>query len=613
MPDAFRPLAQGHRARLAAVLGSPRLRHAAAVTAIAVSPDGSRIASAGVEDLIRVWDARTGDELLTLRHHTEAASCVAFAAGDRIVSAALDGHVCVWNGRTGALISARSTAPRRDDVEVLTLAKGGTIALAGTKSGKVLAFPIDEPQSPPRQIVSHGSMVMALGVALSEKLVFSGDGDGSIVIGDLAQGRLVSQLRHHKGPVRAVIPVDERILIAGYGDGVVAAMDLQGTQASEWHAHPNGLRSLCLSSEAKLVGTAGDDDAVAIFELNGQTPKQLRRIHVSKPRCVAFLDRSSIAVGTFDHAIRIFDVATGRERETTGHRGWVADIAVSADGARALTAGKDGTARLWDLASGRELRVLEHESQVYSTAFAPDGRLVATGAHDGAVRIWDPESGLLRAKLAGHDDIVGRLLFAKDGRLASASWDGILRTWKIAPDGSGTAARTFGQPGERGWSQATAFGPGARSAFDAILNDLVRIWDVETGSWKAMRDRTSLSSRSIAVDREESFVLIGSRSGELIRAALGDRQAPVEAFEGHARGPEVTSVAISPDGHRAASASGDGTVKLWEIASHRELDSLDLWSAIGDRPLSVAFVGDGALLVGTHRGLLLRCEIAQGR
>src|SRR5262249_37175760 len=151
----------------------------------------------------------------------------------------------------------------------------------------------------------------------------------------------------------------------------------------------------------------------------------------------------------------------------------ISDIAVSADGARALTAGKDGTARLWDLASGRELHVLEHESLVYSTAFAPEGRLVATGAHDGSVRIWDQESGFLLAKLAGHDDIVGRLLFAKDGRLASASWDGLLRTWKIAPDGTGTAARPFGQPHPHGWSAATAFGPGARSAFDANENGLV--------------------------------------------------------------------------------------------------------------------------------------------
>jgi WD40 repeat protein/serine/threonine protein kinase len=623
IPDALRPLVQGHRARLAAVLGSPRLHHAAAVNAIAVSPDGSRIATAGVENFIRVWDARTGDELLTLRRHTEAATCVTYAAGDRIVSAALDGRVCVWNARTGALISARSTAPQRDDVNALALMHGGTIAFAGTKSGNVLAFSIDEPDSPPKQIHSQGPAVTAIGVSPSEQ-IFSGDKDGKIVVGDPLKGRLVGETRPYQALVKAVAPVDDRIHIVGYADGMLYALDLQGGPAIYWHAHPSALHALCLSKDGKLLVTAGDnltageEDEVAIFELQGQKPNQLRRIRVSRPRCVAFLDPSTIAVGTFDHSIRIFDVATGRElRETPGHRGWIADIAVSADGARALTAGKDGTARLWDLASGRQLRVLEHRSMVYSTAFAPDGRLVATGAQDGAVRIWDPESGSLRATLAGHQDIVGRLLFAKDGLLASASWDGILRTWKIAPDGSGTEARSFGERHARGSSPAITFGPDARKAYyangDAKGDWPLTVWEIETGTWMAARGGTSLGCRSIAVDRDERFVLIGTRSGELQMASLRDPLAPVERLEGHARGREITSIAISPEGHRAASAGDDGTLKLWDLATRRELDSIDLWSAIGDKPLSVAFAGDGALLVGTHRGLLLRYEIAPGR
>jgi WD40 repeat protein len=603
------------------VLGSPWLRHAAAVNAIAVSPDGSRIVTAGVDGFVRVWDAHTGDELLLLRRHDGAVSRVVFAPGDRIISAGYEGHVCVWNARTGALISSRSTAPQRDDVYALALAKGGTVALAGTKSGKVMAFSIAMPELPPEVIVSQSSNVTAIGVTASEK-VFSGVQSGEIIVSDPVNGgRLIGQMRLHETPVRAAIPVDERIVLIGYSDGMIYALDQPSGKAIQWHAHPNALQTLCLSKDAKLLVTAGDnlttggEDEVAIFELHGQTPNQLRRIPVKKPRCVAFLDPSSIAVGTFDHSVRIFDVATGRElRETPGHRGWIADIDVSADGARALTAGKDGTARLWDLASGRELRVLEHESQVDSTAFAPDGRLVATGAVDGIVRIWDPESGSLRAKLAGHTDRVGRLLFARDGRLASASWDGLMRTWKIAPDGSGTAERSFGEARKPGWSPATAFGPGAWTAYDANGDGLLAIWDVETGSWKApSRDGTSHSSRSIAVDRDESVVLIGSRSGELQRVSLRDREAPVASFEGHGRGREISSVAISPDGHRAASASDDGTVKLWDIASRRELDSLDLWSTIGDKALTVAFGGNGALLVGTHRGLLLRYEIALGR
>ena len=68
------------------------------VLAAAFSPDGKCVATAGKDGVIRVWDAATGKERLTLRGHTKLVRTVAFSpAGDRLLTASDDGTAGVWD------------------------------------------------------------------------------------------------------------------------------------------------------------------------------------------------------------------------------------------------------------------------------------------------------------------------------------------------------------------------------------------------------------------------------------------------------------------------------------------------------------------------------------
>ena len=67
---------------------------------MAFSPDGQRLASASVDETVKVWDAATGQETLTLKGHTGAVTSVAFSPdGKRLASASADGTVKVWDAR----------------------------------------------------------------------------------------------------------------------------------------------------------------------------------------------------------------------------------------------------------------------------------------------------------------------------------------------------------------------------------------------------------------------------------------------------------------------------------------------------------------------------------
>jgi WD40 repeat protein/tRNA A-37 threonylcarbamoyl transferase component Bud32 len=76
--------------------------HTGAVDGVAFSPDGGRLATASYDGTVTVWDVLTGQEALTLKGHTRPVTSVAFSPdGRRLASASWDWTVKVWNAQTG--------------------------------------------------------------------------------------------------------------------------------------------------------------------------------------------------------------------------------------------------------------------------------------------------------------------------------------------------------------------------------------------------------------------------------------------------------------------------------------------------------------------------------
>lgn len=115
-------------------------------------------------------------------------------------------------------------------------------------------------------------------------------------------------------------------------------------------------------------------------------------------------------------------------------------MAFDPTGKRIVVTLLDHTARLWNVSASSEVRLVGHKGPVRHAAFSPDGRLLATASDDTMVRIWRSDSGEPIATLEGHKAPVNHVEFdAKGARLLSSSDDKTARVWSI--DGWGEIAR----------------------------------------------------------------------------------------------------------------------------------------------------------------------------
>ena len=180
-----------------------------------------------------------------------------------------------------------------------------------------------------------------------------------------------------------------------------------------------------------------------------------------------------------------------------------------------------------------------HVGLLTEVAIAPDGTWLASGGEDGTVRIWDPATGQQRAALTGHDGAVRAVAIAPDGTwLASAGEDGTVRIWDPATGRQQAAVLT----GPDGAVRAVAIAPDGNWLASGGDDGQVRIWDPATGRQRSRPRRPRPGAR-------------------LTR----DRPGVQFAIAGH--DGVVSAVAIAPDGTWLASASYDGTVRIWDPAT----------------------------------------------
>lgn len=326
--------------------------------------------------------------------------------------------------------------------------------------------------------------------------------------------------------------------------------------------------------------------------------------HSGDVRSVAFSpDGKTLASGSSDWTLTLWDVTTGTQLRTLKHSRTVTDVAFSPNGQILASSSTDKTIKLWDVTTGAERRSFAgHDGEVYTVAFSPDGKTLASGSFDRTVRLWDVATGRQLRVLVGHDDYVSSVAFSPDGRTLASGGGLTINLWNVALGEPRSVADALPRAHFRHSSRVTsiAFSPDGKTLASGSSYKTVKLWDAATGAQLQSFDAHNDSVRSVVFSRDGKTLATGShdRTIKLWDVTTGAQRL---LLEGHAGW--VTSVAFGPDGKTLASGSSDTTIKLWNVATGGQIRSFQTHSS---SVLSVAFSPDGKTLATGSRDNIVR-------
>ncbi len=529
--------------------------HRGDVSSIAFSPDGRWIASGGSDQTIKIWNLSLATAVITHHGHLGTVRSVAFSPdGLQIASVGGDNTIRKWN----AHVSLRNATALSTDGVRVGVVRGGSMCVLDVASRKVLI--------PPKGLA---------------------------------------------GTVHAVAysPDGKRIVSAG---SVLKLWDTDtGKKLCVFQGHSDVVTCAAFSPDGTHLVSGSVDNSLRLWDASTGKELLAMKCHTDDVSSVAFSpDGSRIASGSKDGTIRLWDSTTGEEvLFLQGHRSSVNSVTFSPDGTRVASASQDRTLRLWDVTTGKEIRVIKNVyAGVTCVAFSPGGDRIASGCGK-RLTIRDASTGEIIRRLEGEIRDIRSVAFSPNGKRVvsggkgtSTKTPGHIQLWDLE---SGKVIRSFDLKEKDSVTSGVVFSPDGKriaAAGEKLDRGELKVWDADTGDEVRTLGQVYRGVR-IAFSPDGRRIVSGgggqdAQAAEEIRVTDVETGDQILVLQGH-RG-RITRVAVSANGKQIASAGIDGTVKLWDIATKREIAKFDGPPQCHD----LAFSADGKriLIRGGRRG-----------
>ncbi|HUE69438.1 MAG TPA: hypothetical protein VMP01_01005 [Pirellulaceae bacterium] len=501
--------------------------HEGGASAVAWSPSGSGLFSAGADKLIRQWDASTGKLLRTLAGSPAPVTSLAIAPdGQHLLAVCGEAQLRTWQWDGSAAADGSPLQPQ----EAQTPANLRSVALTG-----------------------------------DGQRIVTGSDDGQVRLSDRASGKEIERFAGHTGPVTSVaISADGKAILSGGADRTVRRFGLTLTHVA---AGLERTTAVAIGPDGAGVITGGSAGEVTSWSLADLSRGPDYQGATGPIRAVAVTKSGDLlAAGGDDSHLWIWRAADGALLADVMTHTPITTIRFAQDGRRAIVAGADGILRHYDLSQANEkltvslvLQARGHVGAVRHAVVAGDERHAISIGADAKIDIWSIADSQSRWTRELGKLIVHQVAFRADGsELAAACGDGHLRTLSAV---DGAVVRDW--PAHEGPVQALAWRADGQELASAGRDGAIRLWDLE-GKESAKIVAGSEALQAVAWSADGSLLHSGGRSKQwqtFQRASLERaRQA-----EGHNQ--PIVDLRYSANGQRVATLDDTGKLFVWDAAN----------------------------------------------
>ncbi|HEY2251530.1 MAG TPA: WD40 repeat domain-containing protein, partial [Planctomycetaceae bacterium] len=413
--------------------------HTAYIEGIRFFPDDNRVATAGNDGTVRIWETATGNSLMEIKVGSAIGGLDIAADGGLVATGTSNGALTLWDPANGEKIHDL----RNDGSAIFTVAfspDGKTLACGGADS-VISVWNVTDRKST-QELPAPGS-----DDRLGRTRVLAPSADGAFVVVaydtgvlagvDIPRETLVWKRQSPRGefPTAIVTSADKKRVLVGYENGAVRLHSAgDGALLQDLKSMPASVSAVALAGDEELVAVGDTDGRVRLWDQNGKRLRAERRDHEGAVRALGFTGKGSFIAS-------IGADGTGVCRRTDGDKksgeaqqieGPVSSAIFSADGSTALVLGKQLTT--WDtmtFTQRRKVNLMRQEPR--SLALSSDGSNVLINHARGAFVVGPENSRRGMGPITGSDEAGVIALSADDRVLIQGTESGALYVWQALP------------------------------------------------------------------------------------------------------------------------------------------------------------------------------------
>jgi WD40 repeat protein len=573
--------------------------HTQAVQSVSFNLDNKTIASASLDNTIKLWNL-DGKCIQTLTQHKDGVSHVRFSAdGKTLISASKDNTLKIWQRQPDGTfkllksiddkegISAISLS---DDAQIIATASRNTFTLnLRDKNGKILV-----------SLPGHTDQIRDLSFSPDNQIVATASVGGTIKLWSVKERKLLTNIQNDSVRIDrfGVRFIDNTTIAATNSDKPIKLLNINGTQIKDLQGHTEQVLYLDVSRDGKYIASANKDETVKIWSPKSDEPLPTLVIPDTTINQLSFSpDSKMVALASEDSTVKLWNIESMLPSKVLQSGG--RSVSFSPDSKMIVSGDSHGIVKLWQ--DGKLLWTKAHKQRIQQVSFSPDGKLIASASEDGTVKLWNPQLTLIHT-LEGHSKEVLSVSFSPDSKtIVSASADTTVKLWNVL---DGRLIKTISA--HKKAVKSVSFSPDGNMIASGSSDTTVKLWNVLDGRLiktfpDDIKDVLSLSfspdGNIIALSSSDSTIRLWylneqrtkrfkddyhalkvnfSPNGQTLVSGSGDKikfwkldgqiiktlQQPNKAI--------ISEVSFSPDGKTIASADIDGKVILWNL----DLDDL---------------------------------------